>query len=415
MDTILGKLATGETLSPAIEDRRRHIYIIGKTGTGKSTLLYNLMTADLRAGRGFALLDPHGDLAPAVANSAPKGRNDIVYIDPADLDHSVGFNPLQQVSADRRHLVATQIVSSFKAVWGESWGPRMQYILTQSLRLLLDTPGSTLLGLPRLLHNSRYRKRLLENCQDEFVRSYWRDEFDNYTERFRQEAISPIENKIGALLSSPAIRHVLGQKHSTINISHLMDTGRVMILNLAKGRLGEEAAHLLGALFATAFAQAAERRTEIAEEDRRDFSLFVDEFQSFATDSFGTVLSESRKWRLSLVLGHQFLSQTPESLQDAVLGNVGTIIAFRTGAKDARVIGPELGLGNDQALTDLSNYHAWIKLTAQGVPSEPKELRTLPPTEPEIPRLAAVQSRTRARHTRSRGTIEEAISAFLRS
>ena len=297
---VLGTLSTGEAVPLTHSDRRRHLYLIGKTGTGKSTLLFNLMMADLELGRGFALLDPHGDLAQAVADAVPAERtNDVLYFDPADLSHPVAFNPLERVVPDRRPLVAAHIVAAFKHLWGDSWGPRLEYILDNSLRLLLDAPGSTLLGLPRLLADDSYRSRLLTTCSDPIIRAFWEREFAAYHDRFMIEAVSPIQNKIGALLSPPAIRNIVGQQRSTLNIPHLMNSGRVLIVNLSKGRLGEGPAHLLGAFLATAFAQAAESRADIPEHDRRDFTLYADEFQNFATDSWTPPKTGSIRCRFS--------------------------------------------------------------------------------------------------------------------
>ena len=342
---------------------------IGKSGTGKSTLLFNLMMADLAHGRGFALLDPHGDLARDVADAVPTQRtNDVVYFDPADLSHPVAFNPLERVAPDHRPLVAAHIAAAFKHLWGDSWGPRLEYILGNSIRLLLDAPGTTLLGLPRLLVDDKYRSRLLATCRDPVIRAFWLREFAEYQDRFVTEAISPIQNKIGALLSPPALRNIIGQKRSTIDIPGIMNGGRVLIVNLSKGRLGEGPAHLLGAFLATAFAQAAESRADIREADRRDFTLYADEFQNFATDSFASILSEARKWRLNLALAHQFLGQLPPLLRQAVIGNAGTVIAFRLGAEDAPLIADELGHHNHEVLSDTPNFAAWIKLMYQRQP-----------------------------------------------
>jgi hypothetical protein len=246
------------------------------------------------------------------------------------------------------------------------------------------------------------------------VRAFWQDEFDAYPERFRQEAISPIQNKVGALLSPPAIRNIIGQPHSTIDLRHVMDEGKVLIVNLSKGRLGDGPSHLLGALIASAFAQAAEGRAGMAEADRRDFTLYVDEFQNFATDSFATILSEARKWRLSLVVCHQFSAQVPRLLHEAVIGNAGTMIAFRTGASDAPLIAAELGLDNPRALTDLSNFQAYAKLIQRGVPSNARWIATQPAPLSGRGRLVAIRARTRARHARSRVIVEERIRHLVK-
>ena len=300
---VLGLTSRGERALLSADDRRRHLYVIGKTGTGKSTLLFNLMLADLAQGRGFALLDPHGDLAEAVINAVPPSRtNDVLYVNPADLDFPVALNPLDRVAPDARPLAAAHLVAAFKHLWADSWGPRLEYILLNALRLLLNAPGSTLLGLPRLLVDDNYRNRLLSTCADPLVQVFWQTEFAAYHDRFLTEAIAPLQNKIGAILSPPLLRNIIGQSRSTIDIPRIMNEGRVLVANLSKGKLGEGPAHLLGAFLATAFAQAAESRAGIPEADRRDFCLYADEFQNFATDSFASVLSEARKWRLSLVL-----------------------------------------------------------------------------------------------------------------
>ena len=412
---VLGTLVSGESVPLTHDDRRRHLYLIGKSGTGKSTLLFNLMLADLALGRGFALLDPHGDLARDVADTAPPYRtNDVLYFDPSDLSHPIAFNPVERVPLDQRPLVSAHIVAAFKHLWGDSWGPRLEYILGNSLRLLLDAPGTTLLGLPRLLVDDAYRKRLLATCADPVIRAFWTREFAEYQERFVTEAISPIQNKIGALLSPPVLRNIIGQKRSTIDIPAIMNNGRILIVNISKGKLGEGPAHLLGAFLATAFAQAAESRADMRETERRDFTLYADEFQNFATDSFTSILSEARKWRLSLALAHQFLGQLPPLLRQAVIGNAGTVVAFRVGAQDAPLIADELGHHNHATLCDTRNFAAWVKLMHRGSPTNALHVKMLPPPQAGSGRLPAIRSRTRARHARSRQLVEDQINRFLK-
>lgn len=415
----LGTATVGLELDAPIsisrDDLRRHLYIVGKSGTGKSTLLYNLMRADLESGHGFALLDPHGDLALSVADAAPAWRiaHGVIYLDPADLAFPIGFNPLSAVEPDRRPLVAARVVAAFQHIWGDSWGPRMEYILSNGLRLLLDAPGSTLLGLPRLLVDAQYRTQLLAHTRDPIIRHFWEVEFAQYNERFAMEAISPIQNKVGALLAPPAIRNMLGQVKSTIDIRAIMDRGQVLIVNLSKGRLGEAPTHLLGAFLATAFAQAAEARADIAEHERRDFTLYADEFQHFATDSFATILSEARKYHLALVLAHQFVGQLPDLLRQAVIGNAGSIVAFRIGAEDAPLIANELGIENSAALTETANFAAWTKLMRGGVPADARLLSTQPPFDGAPGALRRTRARTRARYARPRQSVEEKIERFL--
>ena len=410
----LGTFPAGNAALLSHEDRRRHLYLIGKTGTGKSTLLLNLMLADLHQARGFAVLDPHGDLASLLADSVPRWRtNDVIYLDPADLAYPIGFNPLHGVAPDRRPLVAAHLVAAFQHIWGASWGPRLEYVLTQSLRLLLDAPGSTLLGLPRLLVDDRYRLSLLSHTRDPMLRAFWTSEFAQWSERYASEAIAPVQNKIGAVLSPPVLRNMLGQTKSSLDIRAIMDAGKVLIVNLSKGRLGEAPTRLLGAFLATAFAQAAEARADDPEEQRRDFTLFADEFQNFATESFAAILSEARKYRLSLVLAHQFLGQLPEILRQAVLGNAGSIVVFRIGAEDAPLLADELGIATKSALTDTANFAAWVKLTRDGIPMEARPIMTFAPEALPSGQLEAVRSRSRARYARPRAGVEAKIARFL--
>lgn len=408
------ELAAPVTLS--LDDRRRHLHLIGKTGTGKTTLLRALIYDDLAIGQNFAVLDPLGGLAEAVVDAVPKSRNDhCVYFNPADLEHPIGFNPLDRVAPDMRHLVADHVVSAFMHIWGASLEdtPRLVYVLYNGLRLLLDNPGSTLLGLPRLLVDDRYRERLLKRCIDDVVRAYWENEFAAYDDRFRTQAISPVQNKVGMLLAPPGLRLIIGQPRSTIDIARLMNGGGVLVANLAKGKIGATASHLLGAFLATTIAQVAEERAGIPYEARRDFTLYVDEVQNFATESFAQTLSESRNWKLICVLSHQFLSQLPRRLQDAIIANCGNYVVFRIGAQDAVTLAAELGIENAETLSDTSNFSAWAKLLAHGNPTTAFPLDTTVPEPPDQGRAAAVVAHTRARHTRERAAVEQMITRQL--
>ncbi len=410
----LGTFSSGAPALLAREDRRRHLYLIGKTGTGKSTLLLNLMLEDLYGGEGLALLDPHGDLAEQLADAVPPHRtNEVLYLDPADLAHPVGFNPLASVAPDRRPLAAAHLVAAFRHIWGASWGPRLEYVLLNALRLLLDAPGSTLLGLPRLFIDARFRTRLLAHCRDPVVAAFWQDEFASWNERYRSEAVAPVQNRVGTLLSPPALRNMLGQPRSTLDVRAIMDAGRVLIVNLAKGRLGEAPTHLLGAFLTTARAQAAEARADQPEASRRDFTLYADEFQNFATDSFAGILSEARKYRLSLVLAHQFLGQLPDLLRQAVIGNAASMAVFRIGAEDASLLAAELGLASPATLTETANFSAWLKLMRSGLPMDARPITTLPAAAYASGRLEIIRSRTRARYARPRELVERKIVRFL--
>ena len=410
-ETILGALASGEPMPLLQADRRRHVYVIGMTGTGKTGLLLNMMHADLVAGAGFCFLDPHGDASQHVASLAPRERrHDVIYVDPSDPTHTFAYNPLSGVPEAERATAAANIVSAFKNIWADSWGPRLEYIFGHALRLLLDSRDQTLLGLPRLLIDAEFRDGLLRNCQDPVVRSYWQTEYAAYDARMRSEAISPIQNKIGAFLANPFIRSILCQNSSTLKIPEIMNSGKVLIVNLSKGNLGTEPARLLGALLITAFAQAAEARRRIPEHERRDFTLYADEFQNFATDSFASILSEARKWRLSLVAANQTIAQLSDGLQHAVFGNAGTLIAFRVGSLDAKRLAAELGLASPATLTQTNNFHAWAKLMRDGAPMEPRLLLTFTPPFPGL-RFEQVVAFTRSTHMMPRKQVEDRIAA----
>jgi hypothetical protein len=369
------------------------------------------MHADLLSGAGFCFLDPHGDASRHIASLAPaERRSDVIYLDPSDPTHTFAYNPLSNVPEAERATTAANIVSAFKSIWSASWGPRLEYILGHALRLQLDAKDQPLLGLPRLLVVDAYRDWLVRRCQDPVVRSFWLTEYAAYDSRFRNEAIAPIQNKAGAFLANPFIRSILCQNSSTLKIPEVMNQGKALIVNLSKGNLGTEPAHLLGALLITACSQAAESRRHMPEHERRDFTLYVDEFQNFATDSFASILSEARKWRLSLVAVNQTISQLPEALQSAVFGNAGTLIVFRVGALDAERLAGELGASNAAALTQTGNYQAWIRLMHNGAPMHPRLLHTFPPS-PEGARFGKVLTVSRDRHMKPRALVEARIAA----
>lgn len=399
---ILGIAGQGTELSISEPERRNHIYITGKSGTGKSSLLFNLAHADMAAGAGFLFLDPHGDTAMRLADSAPLWRrHDVVYFDPLDETHVVGFNPLMTVPPLHRGTLAARVVEAFRNIWAESWGPRLDYILTLAIRLLLENPGTSLVDIPRLLTDDRFRKRLLIRCGDSHVRDFWEREFEAMGDRLRAEAIAPVLNKVGQFAMNPILRAIVGGQ-STIDIPSILDEGGVLICNLSK-RMGEEPSHLLGSLLVTAFTQAAEALADRPEHERRDFALYVDEFQNYATTSFATVLSEARKYRLSLVAANQFLGQVPDILKYAIIGNVGTMVVFRVGAFDAPVLAKELGLP-EQALIDLPNFRARVKRIHGGHPTEAILVHTLLPHPETEGRLPAVIACSRNRHGRKRTT-----------
>jgi type IV secretory pathway TraG/TraD family ATPase VirD4 len=411
----IGARSSGELVMLDPEERRRHLYIVGQTGTGKSTLLLNLIQQDLGAGEGIALLDPHGDLAEAALAFVPRSRtNDLVYINPADTERPIGFNPLAQVRDDLKPVVADGVVSAFRHVWPDSWGPRLDYILTNAVRALIDAPGATLLMLPRLLVDDPFRSRIIEHhVSDPVVRSFWLNEYASYTASFRSEAISPIQNKIGKALMVPSLRNMLAQPKSTITLRRLMDEGAVVICNLSKGSLGESTAHLLGALITTAIAQAALSRADTPADNRRIFHLYADEFQSFATESFALILSEARKYALTLTIGHQYLDQLPHALSASVFGNIGSMISCRPGATDAAILAQQIGLHANDALLDLPNFTAWAKLLWRGVPSSPLRLDLFDAPWSRRPDVHRLTTMSRLRFGRSRAEVEERIRRFM--
>ncbi len=398
-------------LSPAA--RARHLYVVGQTGTGKSTLLLNLIAQDLATDRGVALLDPHGDLAEAAVGLLPPRRGDhLVYFDPSDLARPIGFNLLSRLPEDHRPLVADGVVAAFRAIWPDFWGPRLEHIFAHAVRTLMDVPNATLLYLPRLLQDEAFRAQCVVHVSDPVIRAFWMHEFASYPPRFREEAIAPVLNKIGRVLMTPAIRNIVAQPKSTIDLRFMMDDTRVLIANLSKGALGEGPAHLLGALLITALAQAALSRREVVEARRTPFHIYADEFQSFASTGFALILSEARKYGLTLTLAHQYLAQLPDTLRDAVFGNVGSLLAFRVGAQDAPILARQLDIANEAALKEASNYVARASILSDGVPSGPFHLSCFPPPEPLHSRALRLKAHSRLRFGRDRHIIDAHIARF---
>lgn len=366
------------------------MYMIGKTGTGKSTTLLTMIAQDIARGEGVGVIDPHGDLAERVLDLVPSRRiNDVIYFDPADLEYPIGFNILEIVQPNHpdfqsyRVLVASGVISVFKKLWADSWGPRMEHFLRNAVLALLDVPGNTLLGVSRIFTDEAFRERIVNRCRDSVVRDFWLREFPGYNAQFRAEAASPIQNKVGQFLSTSLIRNIVGQSRSGFDISNVMDSGKIFVANLAKGKIGEDNSALLGALLITRFQLATMARARIPENQRHDFYLYVDEFQNFATESFANVLSESRKYRLSLTLAHQYTAQLSETLLPAILGNVGSLLAFRVGADDAEVLEEEFrGVFERRDFESLANYSGYVRMIAEGEPTSPFSLTTLNPTIP---------------------------------
>lgn len=395
------------------DDRRRHMYIIGKTGMGKSTLLENLIVNDIRAGRGIGVVDPHGDLVEKVIEYIPANRvNDVVYLNPADLDFPIGFNILENVANQYKHLVASGLMGVFTKIWENLWSARMEYILNNCILALLDSPGNTLLGVNRLLVDKKYRRKIVERITDPVVKSFWLEEYEAYSDKFRTEAIAPIQNKVGQFLSSAVIRNIVGQSKSTINMRELMDDKKILLMNLAKGRIGEDNSALLGAMMVTKIQLAAMSRVDIPEKERLDFFLYVDEFQNFATQSFANILSEARKYRLSIIIAHQYVEQLEEEVQAAVFGNVGTIITFRVGGSDAEILAKEfIPRFVEEDFVSLEKFHMYLKLMIDGVASDPFSAMGLPPLreDEKTGNREKVIRVSRERYSTPRAEVEEKI------
>ncbi|MBU6500972.1 MAG: type IV secretion system DNA-binding domain-containing protein [Patescibacteria group bacterium] len=399
------------------DDRRRHIYVVGKTGVGKTTMMENMIVADIRAGRGVGVVDPHGELAEKIVEFVPEERlDDVIYFNPADMDYPIAFNPIEQVGTEFRHLVASGIMGVFKKIWPDVWSARMEYILNNTLLALLEYPSSTLLGVIRMLSEPAYRKKIVDNLKDPVIKAFWVNEFARYTQRLETEAVAAIQNKVGQFVSNPLIRNILGQAHSTLNMREIMDNKKIFIVNLSKGKIGEDNSALLGAMVITRLQLAAMSRVDLPEEQRNDFFLYVDEFQNFATESFANILSEARKYRLSLTLAHQYIGQLVNEqntkVRDAVFGNVGTLICFRTGGADAEFLEKEFMpefIQND--LVNLAKATIYIKLMIDGVASRPFSAETLPPQKiPLISHKDVIIQNSRTRYSTPRKIVDEKIA-----
>lgn len=383
-------------------DRMGHMYVIGKTGVGKSTLLLNMAISDLQRGKGICVIDPHGDLAETLLDHIPQDRiDDVIYFNPQDTDYPIAFNPLHAVHPNFHHLVTSGLLSTFKKIWAESWGPRLEYILRMSLLTLLEYPHATLLDIQPLLTDTYFRNKVLMYSSNDAVHAFWVNEFDKYPPQLRAEAIAPILNKMGVFIASAPLKNILGQRVRSINIQEVMDRGRILIANLSKGAIGEDAAAILGSILVTQIQLAALYRSTIPEETRRPFYLYVDEVHSFVSTSFADILAEARKYRLSLFLTHQYIEQLPETIRAAIFGNVGTFIAFRVGAADAVYIAKELyPVFSEGDVISLPKYHMYLKLMIDGATSIPFSATTLPLTNTPTNHKQIVIQRSQLRYGR---------------
>lgn len=400
------------------DDRRRHMYVVGSTGMGKTEFLKNMAIQDIEAGRGIGFIDPHGDSADDLLDHIPAERiKDVIYLDPGDLAHPIAFNVMEKVDFEFRHLIASGLLGVFKKLFGvEVWSGRMEYILNNTILALLEYPDATLLAINKMLSNKEYRKKVVDNVKDPIVRSFWVDEFAKYTERFAAEATPAIQNKIGQFISNNLVRNIIGQTHSTIDIRKIMDEGKILIVNISRGKIGEDASRLLGALLVTKIQLAAMSRVDIPEKDRLDFYLYVDEFQHFATESFANILSEARKYHLSLIMAHQYIKQMEEPVMDAVFGNVGTIISFRVGAEDGEFL--EKWFQPDFLMNDIVNlgkFNIYLKLMIDGVSSKGFSAQTIPPLPKlEVSSREAILEHSRKKYATPREVVEKNIAEWAK-
>jgi CxxC-x17-CxxC domain-containing protein len=406
------------------DDRRRHVYAVGKTGMGKTEMIVNMAIQDIQSGRGVGFIDPHGEASEKLLDFIPSNRvNDVIYFNPADMDYPIAFNVMEQVDTEHRHLVAAGLMGVFKKIWPDVWSARMEYILNNCVLALLEYPGATLLGINRMLADVDYRKKIIERIQDPVVKSFWVQEFSRYTQRYETEATAAIQNKIGQFISNPLVRNIIGQVKTLIDMRKAMDEQKIIIANISKGRIGEDNSRLLGALVITKLQLAAMSRVDIPEEKRKDFYLYVDEFQNFATSSFINILSEARKYRLNLTLANQYLGQLEEmtamggkstQVLEAVFGNVGTIILFRIGAEDAEFLEPEFMPEFEQAdLVNLGKYNIYLKLMVNGIAERPFSAQTLPPATPlAVSNREKIIKVSRERYSTPRKIVDDKIAKW---
>lgn len=401
------------------KDRDRHMYVIGKTGMGKSTLLENMAIQDIRNGEGFAFIDPHGGTVERLLDYIPKERiKDVVYFAPFDMEHPVAFNVMEDVGYDRRHLVVSGLMATFKKIWEDAWSARMEYILTNTLLALLEYPGATLLGVNRMYTDKDYRKKVIDNVKDPVVKDFWTKEFANYGDRYTQEATPAIQNKVGQFTGNPLIRNIIGQPKSSFDIRTMMDERKILIINLSKGLVGETNMRLLGSMLTTRIFLAAMSRANLPANELSalpHFYFYVDEFQNFANKTFAEILSEARKYKLNLIIAHQYIEQMEEEVRDAVFGNVGTTVVFRVGPFDAEVLETIfMPRFTKEDVVSLDKRQVYLSLMIDGVGSAPFSAVTIPPIEaPPISYREEVIAASRAVFAASRTDIENAIMKEL--
>jgi energy-coupling factor transporter ATP-binding protein EcfA2 len=396
---IIARTATGGAVALSREERERHVYIVGKSGSGKSTTLFNLAMHDIMAGEGAAVIDPHGDLADAILDAMPAARtHDVCYLNVADTQFPVGFNPLAGVAAERQALAAAGVVSAFKHLWSDSWGPRLEHFLYNGVAALLATPRPTLIELPRMYTDDGFRERVVAYVQDPVILRFWQQEYASYDQRFRAEAAAPILNKVGQIGASPVLRNILGQTVPKFDLAYAMNNRKILIANLAKGQIGEQASNLLGSLLVSHMQLVAMARSELPPEKRVPFFVHVDEFQNFSTDSFASLLSEARKFATHFCLANQYLEQIALNVRAAVLGNAGTLMVFRVSSNDAEILAPEFHPLPAHELASQWPFRAWLRR----LDSDQRPIELEPPLFPSRDRKKKVIVQSRRNFARQR-------------
>lgn len=394
-------------------DRSRHVYIIGQTGAGKSGLLELFALSDIYHNQGYAIIDPHGDFAIENMKFIPEARlDDVVYFNPADVEHPIGFNPLEVTNPAQKSTISSEVIGVLKRMFGDSWGPRLEYILRYTILALLDRPEPTMLDITRMLTDKKFRKETIGYCNDVVVRQFWNVEFASWSEKFQTEAIAPVLNKVGAFTANPIIRNIIGQTHSSFNIRQIMDEGKILVVNLSKGLIGEDNAGILGSFLVTKIQLAAMSRSDILDiHDRRPFYLYVDEFQNFATDSFATILSEARKYGLNLTVANQYISQMEPTVRDAVFGNVGTMISFRVSPDDSPILAKQFEPQfEENDLTQMHNRNFIINMVINGEKAPAFSATTLNLPEAKRSHLSRIIEHSRELYSQSRQTVEDTIN-----
>lgn len=398
------------------QDRLGHIYCIGKTGTGKSTLLLTMAISDIEVGNGLCIIDPHGDIAETVLNHIPKERmQDVIYFNATDSEYSIAFNPLHGIKKGEFNLVAASLISTFKKIWADSWGPRLEHILRFSILTLLHYPRATLLDIQSLLTDPFFRTKILNHVSDHLILSFWKNEFEKFPPQLRSEAIAPILNKTGLLIASLPLRTIVGQQERSFSMQEVMDGRKILICNLSKGMIGEDASSLLGAMILTTMQTAALSRASYPQERRIPFYLYVDEMHSFVTLSFADILAEARKYGLALFLTHQYIEQLSDEIRSAIFGNVGTLISFRVGATDAEYLAREFyPIFKEDDFVNLPKFSMYLKLMIDGATSKPFSATTFPLSEHSFTYKDSIVAYSRNTYGKEYAVIEQELVSKYR-